>query len=358
MIKILLIRLSSLGDIIMTTPAIRALRNRYPDAQIDFVVYDRFSAALAHHPELHRLFLLPKKKLKDQLAQRHFGQFWHTLRDFIAELKSNHYDYVIDLHNVTESAFTAIAARGTIKAGHRKQLLSLFFKVRSSFDIGFATSTIHSAESNLRYLVDAGCLTPDDIPARPGLEFFVSPEATQEVNEYLAQQGLQGKLIMGVNPCASYDYRRWSADRFAAVADFLVETYGCTILLFGSPSEQPTVRQVMAAMKNPAVDTSHLTVFQAFELIRRLRLFVTNDSAPMHVAAALGTPLVAIHGPINVKKFAPLSDVARSITKDIPCLPCKRVSECASQLCFDQVTVEEVCQACRELLNSLTVATP
>ena len=66
MVKILLIRLSSLGDIIMTTPAIRAVRERYPDAQIDVVVYDRFSAALAHHPEVHRLFLLPKKRLKEQ----------------------------------------------------------------------------------------------------------------------------------------------------------------------------------------------------------------------------------------------------------------------------------------------------
>jgi predicted lipopolysaccharide heptosyltransferase III len=357
MIKILLIRLSSLGDIIMTTPAIRAVRNRYPDARIDFVVYDRFSAALAHHPEVDRLFLLPKKKLKEQLARRNFGQFWHTLLDFIADLRSTRYDFIIDLHNVTESALTAILARGRMRAGHKKQLLSLFFKVRSDFDIGFASATMHSAESNLRSLVDAGCLALADLPDKPALEFFVPAETTREVDEYLSQQGLKGKLIMGVNPCASYDYRRWSADRFAAVADFLTETYGCTILLFGAPSEQPTVREVMAAMKSPAVDTTNLTAFRAFELIRRLRLFVTNDSAPMHIAAAMGTPLVALHGPINVKKFAPLSDVARSITKDLPCLPCKKVSECSSQICFDQVTVEEVCLACRELLDSTLAKT-
>jgi lipopolysaccharide heptosyltransferase II len=357
MIKILIIRLSSLGDIIMTTPAIRAVRNRYPDAQIDFVVYDRFAAALAHHPEVHRLFLLPKKKLKEHLGEKHFGQFWNTLLDFISDVRSTDYDYIIDLHNVTESALTAIVAKGEVKAGHKKQLLSLFFKVRSNFDVGFATATTHSAETNLLALVDAGCLNNVDLPGKPILEFFVPAATVLEVDEYLAQQGLQGKLIMGLNPCASYDYRRWSAERFAAVADFLVETYGCTILLFGSPSEQPTVRQVMAAMKSPSVDTSHLTAFQAFELIRRLQLFVTNDSAPMHIAAAMGTPLVALHGPINVKKFAPLSDMARSITKELPCLPCKKVSECSSQICFDQVTVEEACQACSDLLDSLPAAT-
>lgn len=357
MIKILIVRLSSLGDIIMTTPAIRALRERYPDAQIDFVVYDRFSASLSNHPEVHRLFLLPKKKLKEHLAHKQFVQFAQLLLNFIRDLRATQYDFVVDFHNVTESALTALFARGRIKAGHNKQLLSLFFKVRSNFDIGFASATLHSAESNLRFLVDAGCLTQSDLPEKMRLEFFTPAETIREVDEYLANLGLCDKLIMGVNPCASYDYRRWDSSRFAAVADFLTETYGCTVMLFGSPAEQHTVRQVMEVMKNSAVDTSHLTAFQAFELIRRLRLFVTNDSAPMHIAAALGTPLVAIHGPINVKKFAPLSDVARSITKDLPCLPCKKVSECTSQVCFEQVTAEEVCLTCRELLDSLPVQT-
>jgi len=352
MTRILLIRLSSLGDIIMTTPVIRALRNRYPDAQIDFVVYDRFAAALAHHPDLNRLFILPKKKLKEHLAQISFGAFWHTLHDFITDLRTTRYDYIIDLHNVTESALTAITAHGQVKVGHIKQLLSLFFKVRSKFDIGFESATMHAVESNLRYLVDAGCLTLSDLPEKPRLEFFTPVATRQEVDEYLTQQDLVGKLIMGVNPCASYHYKRWNGERFAAVADFLAEKYGAKILLFGSPNEQPTLLEVMAVMKNRAVDTSHLSAFQAFELIGRLRLFVTNDSAPMHIAAALGTPLVAIHGPINVKKFAPVSDVARSITKELPCLPCKKVSECSSQICFDQVTVEEVCLACRDLLTS------
>jgi lipopolysaccharide heptosyltransferase II len=353
MIKILLIRLSSLGDIILATPAIRALRNRFPDGRIDFVVYDRFASSLAHHPELGRLLLLPKKKLKEHLARREFRLFWATLRAFIADLRSVRYDYVIDLHNVTDSALTALFARSRIKAGHKRQLLSLLFQVRSSFDTGFASATMHAAEANLRFLIDAGCLDEADLPAKPRLEYSLPQSAAGEVDAYLAEQGLGGKLLMGVNPCASYEFKRWNAERFAAVADFLAESYGSTILLFGSPAEQPIVRQVMAAMRNPAVDTSHLTAYQAFELIGRLRLFVTNDSAPMHIAAALGVPLVALHGPINVRKFYPLTDVGRGISKDLPCLPCKDIARCESRLCFEQVTVEEVCEACRDLLASL-----
>ncbi|MEI6206989.1 MAG: glycosyltransferase family 9 protein [Desulfuromonadales bacterium] len=358
MTKILLIRLSSFGDILLATPAIRAIKIRYPEGLIDFVVYDRFAASLAFHPDVSRLFLLPKKKLKEHLARREFGLFWATLRTFISELRTTHYDFVIDLHSVTESALTALAARGRTKVGHNKQLLSLFFSIRSSFDVGFATATMHAAESNLQFLVDAGCLTPADLPKKTRLEFSVPEIAHREVDDYLARLGLEGKLLMGINPCASYDFKRWSTDRFAAVADFLAETFGATILVFGTPAEQPVVCQVMAAMKNPAIDTSHLSVYQAFELIGRLRLFVTNDSAPMHVAAALGTPLVALHGPINVKKFSPLTDVGRGISKDLPCLPCKDIALCTSRLCFDQVSVEEVCLACSDVLNSLAALSP
>lgn len=354
MTKILLIRLSSFGDILLTTPAIRALRNRYPDARIDVMVYDRFAASLVHHPEIGRLLLLPKKVLKEQLAHRQFSSFLKTMRSFIAEIRSVHYDYVIDMHNVTDSALAALFSRGKVKAGHKKQLLSCFFNVRSSFDVGFASASMHAAESNLRFLVDAGCLDAADLPDKPRLEFIIPDNVKREIDDYLQHQGLQDKLLIGINPCASYEYKRWDAGRFAAVADQLAETYGATILLFGSPAEQPVVRQVMAAMKHPAIDTSLLTLFQAFELIGRLRLFVTNDSAPMHIAAALGTPLVALHGPINIRRFAPLSDVARSISKsDLACLPCKDIAICPNRICFENVSVPEVCNACKELLSPL-----
>jgi ADP-heptose:LPS heptosyltransferase len=203
----------------------------------------------------------------------------------------------------------------------------------------------------MQFLVDANCLTQADLPGKPHLEFFVPPEISGEVDCYLAGSGLDKGTLIGINPCASYDYKRWSARRFAAVADYLVDTCGARILLFGSPSERPVVQQVMAAMRHPATDTSHLSLYQAFELIRRLRLFVTNDSAPMHIAAALGTPLVALHGPINVKKFAPLTDVGRGISIDLPCRPCKEIARCESRLCFDNVTVDDVCRVCDEVLT-------
>ncbi len=351
--KILLIRLSSFGDIVLTTPVVRALRERYPDAVIDFVVYDRFVAALSSHPEINKLFVLPKKRLKQCLKKKDFVQFWQILAGFVHELRRTRYDHVIDLHNVTESALVAICARGRFRAGHRKQLLSLFFSTRSDFDDGFASAQMHAAESNLQFLVDAGCLEKADLPAKPRLEFFIPDAAVSALDTYLVQQGLVGKKLAGINPCASYDFKRWHETGFAVVADYLAKL-GYTILLFGSPSEQGIIQQVAANMKYPAVDTSQLPLFEAFELIRRLNIFVTNDSAPMHIAAAFETPLIAIHGPINMRKFYPLSERARSISKSLSCLPCKSAKDCATRECFGIVTSEEVCSACRELIDGIS----
>ena len=349
--NILLVRLSSFGDIVLTTPVIKALRRRYPDASLDFALYDRFNAALSEHPEIDRLLVLPKKKLKQLLGQRRYLAFLRELIGFVSELRRKKYDQVIDLHNVTESALVALLARGGVKTGNRRQLLTLLFDKRLAIDDGFSTAKSHVAYTNLSYLQAAGLLGESDLPAAPRLEFFLPAAAVAEVDAYLREHGLEGKRLAGVNPCASYDFKRWNEAGFAAVADHLAES-GYTVLIFGSPGEQAIVQRVIDGMKQKALDTSHLTLFQAFELIRRLKLFVTNDSAPMHIASAFDTPLVAIHGPINVRKFGPLSGHAVSLTRELPCLPCKSSRDCADRTCFDSVTAEEVSAACDRLLSS------
>lgn len=352
-LNILLIRLSSLGDIVLTTPAIRALRERYPDARIDYVVGDRFVGALSQHPEIGRLLVFPKRRIKELWKSGQIAALLREISRFVRELRKKAYDYVIDLHNVTDSALIALFADGRIKAGHRRQLLSLPFKVRASFDDGFASAEMHAAESALMFLVESGCLDLRDLPPEPHLDYFLPPSAAGEVDLFLESHGLAGKGLVGINPCGSYPFKRWHEERFAAVGDWLHAEYGAAVIIFGSPAEQDIVRRVMGRMGTAAVDSSHLTLFQAFELIRRLALFVTNDSAPMHVAAAFDTPTVALHGPINSRKFHPLSQNAIGIGKELACLPCRRPRDCARRDCWDLVSVEEVCGACRDLIRKL-----
>lgn len=347
--NILLVRLSSFGDILLTTPAIRALRRKYPDARIDMAVYDRFSLAASAHPEIDTLHILPKKRLKELLKNRRYCEFIALLHDFVRNLRTVRYDHAIDLHNVTESALTALASRSISRTGHKRQLLTALFNRRSSFDNGVTSSQLHTVEANLRFLIDAGLLDAEDIPAQARLEFFLPPGTAEKVDEWLASKGLAGKPLAGVNPCASYDFKCWKAEGFARVADHLYEK-GYTVLLFGTPAEQEVVNRVKGAMQHPAV--ADLPLFAAFDLIRRLEIFVTNDSGPMHVAAAFNVPIVAIHGQANVRRFRPLAEQTRSITRTIPCLPCtpKTARACTTRECLASVTPEEVCAACDELL--------
>lgn len=352
--NILLVRLSSFGDILLTTPAIRALRRKYPDARIDMAVYDRFSLAASAHPEIDTLHILPKKRLKELLKGRRYGEFLALLNDFIRNLRKVRYDHAIDMHNVTESALTVLASKAGSRTGHKRQLLTALFNRRSSFDDNVISSKLHTVETNIRFLIDAGLLVEGDIPTDARPEFYLPSGTAEKVDEWLASNGLEGKPLAGVNPCASYDFKRWSEEGFARVADHLHEL-GYTVLLFGTPAEQEVVNRVKGAMRHPAV--AGLPLFAAFDLIRRLKIFVTNDSGPMHVAAAFNVPIVAIHGPANIHRFRPLAEYVRSVTRELSCLPCraKIARQCVGRDCLSTVTASEVCSACDSLLTEKSV---
>lgn len=351
--RVLLIRLSSLGDVLFTTPAISALAERYPGVRIDFATYKRFGGALAHHPLVDRLLLLPKKQISAAAKRGAVAEASRTLSAFISELRAERYDLIVDLHNVTDSALVARGARGERRVGNSRQPLSRLFSDRFDFDDRNETGREHSAFSNLRYLVEAGWLGNELLQTEPRLAFHTPESAKQNVDRFLHDHQLQGRELIGLNPGGSYEYKRWPASRFAEVGARLQAQTGMPLLLFGGPSEQEAVQRVASGIPGPVIDTSPLPFFEAFELISRLRLFVTNDSAPLHVACAAGTPTVGLYGPANFDKFYPLSPSARAVKVDVPCRPCqpKQGRACAHRDCFLQLTTARVVAACEDLLG-------
>lgn len=353
--RILLIRLSSFGDIVLATPTIAALAKRYPHAHIDFVTYDRFRAALEHHPGVDRLLTLPKRRIRGAFKSWKLLGAAGGIRRFVRELRREQYDLVVDLHNVTDSALVGLLARGAHKAGARRQVLTTPFHTRTEFDDRNETATHHAAVTNLWYLVEAGWLQEHDVPAAPALEFHTPPAAKRNVDHFLMDNGLAGRALAGFNPGGSYAYKRWPAERFAEVANSVHERYGMPLLLFGGPAERDVVSEVSARITAaPVINTCDLSLYEAFELISRLRLFVTNDSAPLHVAAAAGTPTVGLYGPANYRKFAPLAPTVTPVMVDVPCRPCTPSvgRACDHRSCFANITVARVQEACAALLEA------
>ncbi|TWT85449.1 Lipopolysaccharide core heptosyltransferase RfaQ [Posidoniimonas polymericola] len=351
--RVLLIRLSSLGDVMFTTPAITALAERYPGVKIDVATYQRFGAALQHHPLVDRRLLLPKKKISAAARGGAVREAARLASQFVRELRREHYDLIVDLHNVTDSALVALAARGDRRVGNARQPLSRLLHSRFKFDDRNETATEHAAVSNLRYLVEAGWLKPDSLRGEPRLSFHTPASAKENVDRFLQEQRLVGKELVGLNPGGSYEYKRWPAERFAEVGASLQARTGGPVLLFGGPAEREVVQRVAAGIKGPVVDTSALPLFEAFELISRLRLFVTNDSAPLHIATAAGTPTVGLYGPANVRKFYPLSPAARMVEVEVACRPCqpKQGRACVHRNCFSWLTTDQALRACDELLG-------
>lgn len=312
--RILLIRLSSFGDILFVTPALTALKAQYPAVQVDVAVYERFLPALACHPLVDRVLTFPKRELEQALRTWHPGHAWRLLRQFRKELRSERYDAIIDLHNVTDSAVIAWLAKGGPRTGHRRQLLSLLFRNRLRINDDSHSALHHSALTNLWYLQTAGLLPAATLPDQPHLEFHLPPEAERAAAAFLEQRGLIGKRLAGINPCSSYPYKRWHEAGFASLGEYLHRHYGMELLVFGGPQEQDTVQQVLERMKAPG-HAVNLPLFQAFALIKRLSFFLSNDSGPAHVASAWDIPQVVLYGASNYFKFYPLSPVAEAIHK-------------------------------------------
>jgi heptosyltransferase-2 len=183
----------------------------------------------------------------------------------------------------------------------------------------------------------------------------VTEEARRKSDELLREEGIAptGPLV-ALNPGSVYgSAKRWRADRFAALADSLVESRGATILLIGSGGERPVLNQVAAQMRRPAVNLGGRTDLVALVgVLERARLMVSNDTGAMHVAAAVGTPVLAVFGPTDPVATGPLGRCARVVRVPVPCSPCL-LRECPiDHRCMTGVTVEEVLHEAQALLDA------
>jgi heptosyltransferase-2 len=182
----------------------------------------------------------------------------------------------------------------------------------------------------------------------------VTVEAARAADKFLAHSGVDpGAAWIAVNPGSVYGgAKRWPAERFAAVADALTERRGLRTVLIGSGGEAPVLRSVAQAMRTPALMLGGRTEIEALPgLLRRARLLVTNDTGAMHVAAAVGAPVLAIFGPTDLDATGPLGPRCRSVRAPVPCSPCL-LRECPiDHRCMTGVTVDEVVRAAEELLD-------
>ena len=311
--RILLLRIERIGDLIMALPAIRDVRALAPDADIDLVVGSWNAELAAALPYVTRVLTMTPRWLDRDSG----GESFPALVRSAITWRHRAYDVAINFEpDIRTNLLLALAgARWTAgwTTGGGGALL----------DRGLAYDTGAHTSANLRRLV-ADVFSSQ--PPSSNLPLLVLPDSARErVEHRLGRQ--TGRPMAGVHVSGGRLVKQWDPARFADVAARLVKNDGARILLTGSAADRPMVDQVKAVLNaDDVIDVAgDASLLELAALIERCDVFVTGDTGPMHVAAAVGTPIVAVFGPSEPRRYAPTGPTDRVIRIDLPCSPCNRI---------------------------------
>jgi len=326
--KILIIRLGSLGDVILTTPVLSFLHARFPDAMIDFAVKKEYADLFSSDPRIRSLRIFDSRGAHRGIS---------GLLAFISTLRDISYDLVIDLHSNLRSFVIRKRLKGVRKIIYRKDVLRRRLLVWGLLNKGAEFK--HTVQKYLDALKPLGL---NEGVAPPNI--FLSPDNIQWAQQYLAGIG-DGKAILGIAPMAAWFTKKWFGERFRAVAERVRDELSARVIYFGSAEERGSI-EVLAGKSAPIV-TGDVGIRNLAALLARCSLLLTNDSGLMHLATAVGTPVVAIFGPTTRELgFFPLGSNDVVVEKEVSCRPCTlhgdEVCPNGHFKCMDFISVSEV----------------
>lgn len=304
--RILVVRTSALGDCVLATPALRSLRQKWPDAEIHFVTSGAFAPLFEGLHSVDRLWRWEPKG-------RHVGL--RGLLRFAAELRAaGPFDLGIDLQNKarTKALLRLVSARRRVTFVKRKgagDVARTLIGDDPILDRGPQAALYLEALSPLQ-------LGPCDLLP----EIALPPAARAAADRLLSDAGTGP--IVALAPGARWASKRWSPERFAEVGDALA-AHGAQLVLAGGPGDAKELEAVRAALKcRPIGDTAGLDVAGLAAVLARSAVLITNDSAPSHLAQAVGTPVVAIFGPTSSRRWGPLPGAGATVSLPLACSPC------------------------------------
>jgi heptosyltransferase-2 len=339
--KVLIRSVNWIGDAVMTTPAIAMIREHFSNAEITVLANEMVSQLLLHHPGIDRIITFERGGKHRGVAGR--------LR-LAAELRKHAFNLAIIFPNSFDAAvvpwLAGIPARIGKCSDGRTLLLNGRYRAEKK------SPPRHEVEYYLNLMRHFG-ITGSQTP----LQLFITSEEEKRATALLAEYGIQPEdFVLGINPGASYgSAKRWYPDRFAQVALRLTKQWQAKIVIFGGPGETAIAADIEKNLEGNAVNLAGKTsVRELMALIRRCNFFITNDSGPMHIAAAFDVPLVAVFGSTDHTGTSPYSShsvVVRNTS--VECTPCK-LRECPTDhRCMTTVTVDAVAGAALELAERL-----
>ena len=341
--KFLIVRLGSLGDIVHALPAAAALRQQFPSAGIDWLVDRRYAAVLRLVSILDRVIVLAGSRVATARPiaggrEAHFAG-WQGFLRAMGDLRRSAYDVTFDLQGLIRSAVLARASGATRVVGfdraHLREQPARFFYTEAC-DVGGA---VHVVDKNLAALASVG------IRGAPRT-FPIDPAPSPVVGLVRERLGLASAAPFAVvNPGGGWPNKRWPPERYGAAAAALHERHGLRSVVLWGPGEQALADEVTAASRGAAEAAPPTDLAGIVALSRATRLFVGGDTGPLHLAAAVGAPIVGIYGPTDPARNGPWQEEDAVVSRYNVCA-CRYQRRCReTRACLLDITVEEVVDA-------------
>jgi heptosyltransferase-2 len=345
--KTLIIRLSSAGDIVLSSLLVRAMHARFPACQIDFCVKEEFAELVRFNPNISHVIAFPTSGTLSDLRQ---------LRRTLA---CSGYDLLIDIHDSLRSRYLCFGAANVVRINKRKLLRFLLIRLNVNWYDRFTGAPSVA----LRYLEPVQHYGVED--DGKGLELFLPPNAGERVAALLHSERIgPTESFIGICPSAKHENKMWLKERFAEVAASLASQDGSPIVLFGSEAERPRCReielQIHAVRGNlRALNLAgRLSFVETAALMDKCSIIITNDSGLMHIAAARKRKIVAVFGPtVRELGFFPFGTESIVVeNNNLTCRPCTHIGLPACPKghfkCMNEITAREVFAAAETLLPS------
>jgi lipopolysaccharide heptosyltransferase II len=313
--RILVITLSNIGDIILTTPVIKTLEKEFPKTRIDVMVGPGGREIFEKDPRIFKVIIYDKHL---PITEK---------RRLQIKLKKLHYDLVVDIRN---TVFPILIAP----------------KYRTATIQRFPNSILHRSKRHLHRLKSLGIENPEE-----SSYIHITKEDDEYVDKLLKDSGIVDPIIV-INPGAKSHLKRWTTAGFAEVADRLITECSAGVVFVGLKEDAEIVKEIIAKMKNiPHNLVDRTNIRQLAGLIKRSRVLITNDSAPLHIGCAVGAKVVALFGPTDPRKYGPTGEFDVVIKEKLSCAPCEKAECIRNYECMRLISPDAVFDAAKMMLE-------
>lgn len=347
--NILIVKTSAIGDVIHTLPALNCLRWNFPDAHITWLVEESAADAVVGHPAIDRVLVAGRKSWIKQWRTGEHLAVSRKAWQFLQELRDTRYDLLIDFQGLLKSGIWVALARAGRKVGFGRGMehaeMSYFFLNERVPAVSMDT---HAVDRELHLLRAIGIECP-----KARFDLPISDADLTTAQALLQEYGIRsGQAFVAINPMTTWPTKHWLPERFAELADRLVAG-GTPVVFTGGPSDQIEVAAIVQLMQQKAANLAGRTSLKSLAaLYGQAGAVVSTDTGPMHVAAAMNAPVVALFGPTAPWRTGPYGEKHQVVRLGLACSPClKKECRYGTTSCMNDIAVGDVLAVVERLLG-------